>query len=274
MSTGEAGPEVLYILGAGHCGSTLLGLLLNGHPAMVAVSEVNKLAHAIASRDPVLAQPGWLATRVCYEAQTGAAFNDLNFGFPGMATLLSWDAARVRAWATPLAAMMRSMLDATGKALIVDGSKSVQPLYLMHRSGLFRLRVLHLVRDGRAIVHSYQTKYGGVSVGVKRWAKPSLAAVLLRRRFTGSWLEVKYEELASEPEQTLRTICEFVDQRYGAEMLRYRSHEWMGIGGNRLSKRADDTIHLDESWRRDMRPAVRVGFDVLCGALNRYYGYR
>jgi hypothetical protein len=97
---------------------------------------------------------------------------------------------------------------------------------------------------------------------------------MMRPFFTNEeWLTVRYEELVTQPEQTLRTICTFLGAEYQPEMLRYRRNPWVGILGNRMAQRADETIKLDEKWKRDLAPKRQLLFDALGGPLNRYFGY-
>jgi hypothetical protein len=264
---------VIYILGAGHCGSTLLGLLLNAHSQMVAVSELSKLANSIRDRDPVLDRPAWRATADQFERQLGARFTELDLSHPPWHVLARWSRADIEHWARPRAVLLRALSTSTSRPWIIDGSKSWQPLYLLARSELFDLRVLHLVRDARGVVHSYAKKYDDLRHGLAKWVKPSLAGMLLAPSFGERWLRVRYEDLAGDPSRTLERICAHIGVAFEPAMLRYRDREWLGIGGNRMSTRADDTIRLDERWRREMSTRDRLVVDLLGGALNRYYGY-
>ena len=267
-------PRVIYVLGAGHCGSTLLGLLLNGHPACLGVSELSKLAESIAANDPVLDTAPWREAARGFEATTGAPFATLDLGHPSWRTFARWTDTEVATWARPRAALVDCLARATDKPWIVDATKSWQPLYLMQRSGLFDLRVVHLLRDVRGVAHSYLTKYGDLRHGLRKWLKPNVAAMALGARFGDHWLRVRYEDLAADPEATLARVCALAGLRYDPAMRRFRDHAWLGIGGNRMAARTDDTIRVDERWKRELSWKDRVVVGVVGGALNRYYGYR
>jgi hypothetical protein len=174
---------------------------------------------------------------------------------------------------TSLPGLMTYLSEVTNRPWIVDASKSWQALYLMQRSALFDLRVVHLVRDARGVVHSYDKKYGDLRHGLAKWVKSSVAALGLASRFENRWLRVRYEDLARDPEQTLTTICALLDLEFEPAMLRFRQHPWFGIGGNRMSRRGDETIRLDERWRREMSWGRQLLVNVVGGPLNRYYGY-
>jgi hypothetical protein len=266
-------PRVLFVLGAGHCGSTLLGMLLNAHPECVGVSEISKLRESIDANDPALDLPEWREVASRYEAATGQRFAEIDFAHPRWSELVRWGPAEIDAWVAPRAQVFEAIGAVTGRPWIVDGSKSWQQLYLMERSRRFDLRVVHLVRDARGIVHSYAKKYGELGHGLAKWFKPSLAAVAMSRWLGDRWLRIRYEDLAGDPAATLARVCGFLGVDYDPAMLEFRAHRWLGIGGNRMSRGGEGGIRLDERWRREMSWRDRLVVDVVGGPLNRYYGY-
>ncbi|HEU0030816.1 MAG TPA: sulfotransferase [Kofleriaceae bacterium] len=273
MVTSPERQRVLFILGAGHCGSTLLSLLLNGHPDCVAVSELGALKDCIRDHDPVLAEPAWQEAARCFEQRTHLRFADLDLYHPSVKTFLRWSRERVTEWTRPRAALLECLSQVTGKPWIIDASKSWHQLYLMDRSGLFDLRVVHLVRDARGIVHSYTKKYKVVRYGLSKWLKSNAGAMALQPRFGDRWMRVRYEDLVTDPAATLAQICSLMGLAYDPQMLRYRDHTWLGLGGNRMAKSTDSTIRLDEKWRREMPKRDQRIVNLVGGALNRYYGY-
>jgi hypothetical protein len=266
-------PRVLFVVGAGHCGSTLLSLLMNGHPDCIAVSELGGIAQSISGNDAALAHPEWQETARRYEARTGRRFTELDLYHPSWKTIVRSSRAEIAAQMQPRAELMQCLIEVTGKSWVVDASKSWQQLYLMNRSGLFDLHAIHLVRDAHGIVHSYTKKYKRVRYGLVKWAKSNAAALAIAPLFGKRWLRVRYEDLTRDPAAMLARICEHVGFAYVPEMLDYRSHVWLGLGGNRMAKRTDSTIRLDERWRTEMSPRDRLLVDLVGGVLDRYYGY-
>jgi hypothetical protein len=269
-----ARPRLVYILGAGHCGSTLLSLLLNGHRDVFALSEFSKLSASVRDHDEVLTTPTWRRIAARFDQRSAVPLAALDLAHPSWRRFAAWTLAEVQAWAAPRALLLETITEVTGAHTLVDASKAWQQLHLLNRSQLFDVFVIHLVRDGRGIVHAYQRKYGDLRHGLSRWLKPSLVAPWLERQVPADrWLRVHYERLAESPEATLRQICSFLALEFEPAMLRFRSHDWFGIGGNRMRNGQDETIRLDERWRRDMTTRQRLVVDVIGGAVNRYYGY-
>lgn len=271
---------LVYILGSGHCGSTLLSMLLNGHPRMLAMSELRKIDGLVGGvgregepnpLDGLL----WQKVRRRYEARSGAPFERLSIQHPSWKAFARWSKARIHAWAEPVVQLLSCVAAESGRDLLIDSSKSWQQLYLLRRSGRIPVKVLHVVRDGRAVFHSYNRKYDDFLFSFGQWMKPTAMAPVLRRMFgDDEWLTVRYEELATEPARVLGEISRFLGAEFDPAMLRYRSHPWFGIQGNRMAHGKSEEIRLDEKWRRDLSRRNRVLFEVLGGAINRLYGYR
>jgi hypothetical protein len=271
---------LVYILGTGHCGSTLLTLLLNSHSRMLGLSALRKLdtviVHGTGSYGPnPLEGELWRRVRGHYERDTGKRFDEIDIHHPSWRTFVRWNHEQVHAWATPMRDLLAAIAAESACHYLIDSSKAWQQLYLLKRSGLVRLKVLHTVRDGRGVFHSYHRKYKKFGYSFGQWAKPTLMAALLRPMFTrDEWLEVHYEQLAGNPEPTLRGVCDFIGAPYEPSMLRYRQKPWVGILGNRMAHDGSEAIRLDEKWKRELPTRERVLFDLLGGPLNRYFGYR
>jgi hypothetical protein len=117
-------------------------------------------------------------------------------------------------------------------------------------------------------------KYSDFSTAVRKWAAPSILGYYLRRRVRPTeWLQLHYEDLVTRPQQTLRTVCGFVDVGFEAEMLAYRGKPYFGIGGNRMRDGRDERIVLDEKWKEELSWKYRLAFTISCGWLNKLYGY-
>jgi hypothetical protein len=57
------------------------------------------------------------------------------------------------------------------------------------------------------------------------------------------------------------------------EMLNYRSQPYFGIGGNRMRKRSDEMIYLDDQWKTQLSYKHQIVFAIVAGWLNMLYGY-
>jgi Sulfotransferase family len=290
---------LLYILGSGHCGSTLLDLLLNGHSEILGLGEICVLHRHVAKRvrcdvfplsgtvhnnsqlrawigteSHLLDTPFWQLIKHQYEKSSGSPFDKINLREGKWNAIRSWQAKDIENWARPNEVLLSCVHQVSGANVLTDASKFPHRLYLLQRSGLFDIKVIHLVRNGCAVVNSYLRKYGDFRIALRRWAGPSVLAFHLRRKFKqSSWLQLRYEELASKPEETLKAVCSFVGVNFEPEMLAYRGKPYFGVGGNRMRDNGDECIFLDDEWQRELSYKHRIAFILIGGWLNRLYGY-
>lgn len=275
---------LVYILGSGRCGSTLLDFLLKGHPQILGLGELatlNKEFKPLLTPDRMTQKfsesyvPFWQEVKRRYESASGVSFEEINLSHPTWRTIASWRADDFESWAKPNEIILSCMHELSGAKILTDASKFSQRLYLLHRSGLFNIKVIHLVRDGRAVTHSYIRRYASFAGGLRLWITTALSSFYLRQKFKRTdWLQVKYEEFVTKPEDTLKVICAFLGLNVEPGMLAYRTSPYFGVGGNPLVKeREDEQILLDERWKRELGFKHRLIFALTAGWLNRLYGY-
>ena len=268
---------VVYILGSGHCGSTLLNLLLNAHPSMVGLSELVSIQnHLYTGQDAVLTdQALWVKIKERFEdIAPGGRFVDIDLSTPALKQILG---NRLPSrWVDDNYYLLRSVLDVMEKEAAVDASKGVRRLLALEKTGMYDFRVIHMVRNGRAVVHSYRKKGYGFLSSFRRWFVP---AVLTRRVMSptlkSATLTVKYEDICDDPERALKTVCRHIRLPYTDKMLAYRSVPYIGVGGNRMgSKKSITEIRKDESWIRKGVSLDDILFRLCLGVwVNRWYGY-
>jgi hypothetical protein len=84
-------------------------------------------------------------------------------------------------------------------------------------------RILHMVRDPRDRYASSRTRWklrrGGIGAGVAEWLTSARLAADHSVRFPTRYRVVRYEDLVTEPERTVRAICRFVDEPFEPAML-------------------------------------------------------
>jgi hypothetical protein len=187
-------------------------------------------------------------------------------------------------------------LEVTGKRVIVDSSKMALRLKYLLRNPELDVRVIRLIRDGRAVSLTYmdpahfadakdpRLREGGMG-GDRAWQRlPMTAAAHEWRRSNqeaecalrgvdrATWTEVRYEELCTDRERTLARLFAFmgVDAARGMAGLRSFDHHVIG-NGMRLD--ATTEVVLDERWRSVLSVEDLRDFDTEAGQLNRQLGY-
>lgn len=179
----------------------------------------------------------------------------------------------------------------TGAHLVVDISK--RPVDAAVVAGLDDVDhyVLHMVRDPRAVVHSWRraktfTAGGrsrtmgtrGLLSTVRRWTGNSLAAEALRRRTPGTrWFRLRYEEFAVDPRGIVSQILAFLGEHGeapfvdGSTVLLAPNHIVAGNPSRFTTGRVG--IRADERWRDAMPRRDQWLTALLTLPLMLRYGY-
>jgi len=302
--------RVVYIMGHGYSGSTLLTFLLSTHPQIATIGELGIAPRAKAElrpedylcscRSPVRDCGFW--QRVSQEmSERGHPFDiwdaDLDFRARdgGISDVLLRAVQRGPVLETARTAGLRLVPGARremdrivsrigslaeivagikGCEVFLDSSKRPERATLMQRSGEFDLRVIHLVRDGRAVSWSSMKHLGiGPQDAARSWLGDNQASENARRYFPADrWMTLRYEDLCADPDGTLARIHAFsgIPSRNGFHNFRAVDHH---IIGNQMRLSSTSEIRLDEKWKTTLTPEQMAAIDRLVAPLNRRYGY-
>jgi UDP-N-acetylglucosamine transferase subunit ALG13 len=299
--------RVLYIGGWGRSGSTLLDRMLGQVPGFVSVGELRELW-----------QRGLVENRPC---GCGAAFRDCPFwtevghiAFGGWAALdldevlrlrysldrgwsmplLSVRTASVRRYDTILSALYGAIGLVSGAAVVVDSSKLPSHALLARRAASVDLRMVHLVRDSRGVVYSWDKRVQGDSASgdprfLERYRPASASAryvyyngvTALARRLGVPYLRVRYEDLIAGPKATLERIL-----RHAGAPVSDGALSFLGDGEARLAPNhtvdgnpvrfavGGVALRVDDEWRHRMSPGRRLWVTALTSPTLLRYGYR
>ena len=136
---------------------------------------------------------------------------------------------------------------------------------------------LHVVRDPRPNFLSFHRvrfdMRGAVPLAL-RWRIYNASALSLGREHPDRYLRVRFEDVLREPETTLRSICGFLDLPFDAALLRHHEQdsdlpgwEWL----ENASKPIDST--RVDSWRDVIGAADLVRIEHVCGSMMEELGY-
>lgn len=166
--------------------------------------------------------------------------------------------------------------EAWNRQLIVDASKLPKKAVHLYLRDPARIRILHLLRDGRAVLAS-RMKYMSAENAVGRWVHyHKLAQPLLRRWVPDEHkMTLRYEDFAADPALHARRLCEWLGIDFVPEMLDVgggRTHH--SAGGNPARFSLSRGIRPpDERWRSLLSAEQLEQFERIAGALNRQLGY-
>ena len=260
---------MFFIVGSARSGTTLLRMMVNAHPE-VAVPPESRFVVELYRNDNVV---------------VGEFLTELG----GHKRWPSWDTSieDVRAqigdrtsapYTEAIEAVYRAFALARGKSRFGDKT----PRYIEHIPLLARLwpsaRFVHLVRDGREVALSY----ADVPFGPKTVAKA--AALWSDRVSTGlaagrplgqdHYLELRYEQLLTNPQEQVQTLCRFLDLAFNPVMLDFaeRSRDEV-LGRARLyNPNVTRKLSRTRSWTEMPSAQVEV-FEAIAGETLSALGY-
>ncbi len=322
--------RLVYILAASHSGSTLLSMLLGSHPQIATIGEMNLSPRAMGDLDRYRCSCGQLIQQCAFwqKVQEGMAHRGVEFDlacagtdYRGMdspyAQRLLRPMHRSRAlecmrdlglsfsgnWRSRLpeihrrnAALASTVTELTQAQAIVDSSKVGLRLKYLLRNPDLDVRVIRLVRDGRAVALTYVDPAGfadakdpgrraggmggdrekerlSMSQAAYEWRRCMEEAEHVVRGLDRSrWIEVRYEDYCRQPDETLARLHRFLGVEPGRQPEEFRSVEQHVVGnGMRLDSTSE--IRLDERWREVLTEEELKTFDAVAGDMNRKYGY-
>ena len=304
------GWRVLYVGGWGRSGSTLLDRMLGQVPKVISVGEVREIF-----------QRGCVENRLC---GCGVHFLDCSFwsavgdrAFGGWSKVDSEDVVAAwrrvdRPWVAPalvgprlptrlarevdaytdiLARLYGAIAAVSEGSLIVDSSKLPSYALLLDRALPGRVRAVHLVRDSRGVVFSWQKqvartdgggdsmhRYGALAAAV-RYDVYNGTAQLLDRAGVPT-IRARYEDLVADPVGAISDMLDFSGHAVPAEQLDYLRGDTVQLAANHSvdgNPMRFDTgavpLRVDDAWRRGMSRVDRTLVSVATAPLLLRYGY-
>lgn len=272
--------KVVYIGGIEHCGSTFLGVILDQHPSLICVGELSltpEVGWAGNSNDSCscgkyITECGfWNNVKIFREGHS--LFDnkslirimnrfDRNLALPKVILNRLIRTRKFSDYLTSNEELFYSISKTSRKSGVVDTSKRVSRGMALSLSKQIDLRVIHLVRDSRAVAFSSGNEKRKIKVkwwvSAIRWSLINLALMSIKNIFGKDRLMlVKYEDLLSNPLDIISSIGKFVDIDLNSiaqkvsnkELLRIRH---LAVGNIFLEKTNQIRINTQENWRDKM----------------------
>ncbi len=273
----------VFLVGCGRSGTTLLRLMLNAHPDL-SIPQESHVIYRVARRAALGRWPASVAT--------DAGWAHLVDHLAETPYLDTWEFDRVpvrerlsglaeRTHAAAFGALFDEYLDQRGGTRW--GDKTPQHVqYLLVLDRLFPTgKAVHVVRDGRDVALSLMSRPWGprrMEIAGHYWAWLVLSgmvagAVLGPERYR----EVRFEDLVTRPEATLRELCGWLGLPFRSELLDYHTTDDAVAytrGGPVARKLATppDAGHT-QRWRQRMTPSDHRLIVRQAGGLLAHLGY-
>ncbi|KGJ09522.1 sulfotransferase family protein [Paracoccus sphaerophysae] len=291
--------RIIYVTGYGRSGSTLLDMMLGAHPQVFGAGEMSTICRHVWPNDEycacharVRACPLWSDAVTEWQA-SGIDLDRHAMLQRRIEPILSHArrGAALRDYCDQTLALYRIVARRTGRPVLLDSSKSPGRALALARAGV-DLRLIHLVRDPRAVAHSMSVPMQvDTEAGVQktlpahpvartalRWSFVNAGAeAALRRIAPAHGLRLRYEDLVADPQGALARIgatvgldLDAVGAAIAAGGTIAAEHQ---VAGSRIRMTGAMTLRPDMGWQRRMSPRAQAVVAGLCGARMRRYGY-
>lgn len=156
----------------------------------------------------------------------------------------------------------------------LDTSKRPERALYMRRIPSFDVKVIHLVRDGRAVSWSSMKNLGiGPEAAADSWVADNRASEQARRWFPSDrWMTLRHEDVCARPDDMLKKVYDFIGVPAKDGVNDFRAAE-QHIIGNRMRLANTTEIRLDERWKQALTPEQMAAIEQRVAPLNRRYGY-
>jgi hypothetical protein len=297
----EPDPTVLYVSGWCRSGSTVLGNVLAEVPGVFHAGELrylwlNGVLEAGSNRrcgcgDPLAGCPVWSKVLA---AVTPADRTPTEHA----AEVVAWQArSRTRhtwwvlhgrrpgagGWPALLAATYRAVAEVTGAGVVVDSSKYAADAAWLWRLDGIRPVQLHLVRDPRAVAHSYRRPKGYVERrtpldSTLHWVGANLAAEAVGRAHRAGSLRLRHEDLTGDPRAAVARVLALAGRPDAPDPV--AAGGTVELGGNHTVTgnpdrfaRGPTRLRADQGWRTGLPARQRALVTAVALPLLHRYGY-
>lgn len=294
--------NLVYIVGMGHSGSTLVDLILGSHPSAFSVGEIDFWGK-------------WLAeNKICTCGKEinqcefwNGVLDNLKIKMPNLSpevfpttiwwnqttplqrlrylisiACIEWLPSRVTFYGSNILApemtqrvnnifqLYDSIRTTSKKRVIIDSSKSYRRMVALHAFCPDSLKILWVVKDGRGWITSRMRQTGeSALVASQKWRDGHQKILKILRRFPKSTYKlVNYEAVCRDTENTIEDVLNFIGLSYTSSVLEFRQIVHHNINGNPMRMQGGG-IREDLRWRESLSKEDLVTFDRVAGELNR-----
>ena len=219
--------QPLFIISAGRSGTTLLrSMLVAG--GQIAIPQETAHIHSLAVKYSALQHLNWedLSALMIAYFENHHLFNQWETNLAAAYHTVRNLPEEERSLARTISEVyMTYGVQHFPKAVMWGDQSPRHTFYLPWILRVFpQAKFVHLLRDGRDVISSMVERHGSdyLEHGTFRWQTSIRRVAALKKRvISDQFLEIRYEHLVSDPENTLQKISQFIDIEYSLRMLEY-----------------------------------------------------
>jgi len=279
---------VVFLVGQGHSGSTIMDLIFDTHSQIVGVGELcqyfvfREKDHCCTCGQKLAKCKFWqnVFANIPEQPSLRITRSKIDFLLDRKKYFYCCGKERIpvdlEEFLKRQEQIYRNILFYSGKKIIFDSSKNPHLAEAFLSSNKLEIILLHLVRDGRGVVYSYKKAHPERSLFsvMWEWAATNLKIEIIKKRYPCKYIFVRYEDFSRTPELIIKRILSEIKLNYEPEMLNFHKKVHHQAGGNinvRFPKKKSNQIKEDIAWKTKLPLLDKIIFNLLFGWLNLYY---
>ena len=261
--------KIFFIVGVQRSGTTLLQKILSKHPAVF--MEKRAIAFRIITCFKNLYD--LLPFNVAHREEAFLKWLVKNDEKGRLAELIDFE--KVGEYSDLRELIQQSIYKKTaGEGKQIWGDKSPNLQHYMNDLMLLipEAKILHIVRDGRANAYSMATRsYQNLELSAQKWVDGNIFG-LVNQQILGkeNYKILQYEKLLTNPEDELKTVCDFLEIPFSETMLDLSDNPL--AEEKRYVKSFFDTSKID-SWKQKLSKKELKKVETIQGDLLEKLGY-
>tara|TARA_B100001939_G_scaffold346587_1_gene365719 strand:+ start:264 stop:1130 length:867 start_codon:yes stop_codon:yes gene_type:complete len=279
--------KLVYILGCGRSGSTLLDMILGNHKKIISTGECQFFdMEKISSNNNQF----WKKVANIYKdklVKNNRDINDVksikncryislkeilkinNLGIPNNFK----DNQCLNNFLFDNLLLFETIQEVSKKNILIDSSKTISRLFHLYNSKMFDIKVIYLHRNGLAFVNSgYKKGLTNIQSSL-HWTIRNYRSQKLLKQCNLEYLEISYDNLVNETESTISSICNFLKLDFKKSMLNFSKNQNL-IGGNPVMRDNNNfKIEGNIQWKKSLSLFDKLIFGFIGGKMNKKLGY-
>lgn len=283
-------------MGDGRSGSTILSVILNAHPEIQTIGEINKWIPFNGKVKRGNSKNGdavfWDDILNLYSDRAwSGSFTQLEKAqnliepYKYFPTLLL---KKTPSWAQELyhdhsRKLVTILANYTGKKIVVDSSKNMGRALMLLRNPYLDTRVIHLTRGPRATMRSItkknvEQKYKSPIIGMLQYNLKNYFCMLVGWTSPRSTvIRVRYEDIALSPKTEFKRLGDFLGLDLDSLANKLLKQEPFTIppllDGNRVRLKDKIIVQYDDSWKKDLSRSKKILALLITFLFSCIFGY-
>lgn len=269
----------IFLVGCPRSGTTLLQQMLDAHPDIAIAPETFFIRHFWLQRESY----GDLTQDLNYHQLIKDIIELPEFTEMGLNAVefseIAWNNSR------DYPSVFRLLLEqfACKRKVKIVGEKTPNHLLYMETLQQFfpSARFIHIVRDPRAVVKSWQKvpwSTGSLVENAQVWRRYMATARLCPDSVKTSLFTLYYEKLLTAPEENLHNLCRFLNLEFNPAMMNYHQKESPTVNTVREPWKANSKKPIDKaslnSWQTELSKQMVSDIESIVWSEMKHLGYK